>query len=104
MEKRRMRIHAGEAEEENEKQSTDFREDTCCPSVFVQMTAQLKKVCMRGAFGVIGTIDKANSHFDPTQMGLGLRHHIDVAVNRCRPYSHHICQWNDYSCMFRADM
>ena len=28
-------------------------------------------VCVRGVPGVTGTFGKANSHFNPTQMGLG---------------------------------
>ena len=30
-----------------------------------------KTVCVRGVPGVTGTIGKANSHFNPTQTGLG---------------------------------
>ena len=30
-----------------------------------------KMVCVRGLPGVTGTLRKANSHFNPTQMGLG---------------------------------
>ena len=30
-----------------------------------------KMVCVRGVFGIIGTIRKANSHFDLTQTGSG---------------------------------
>ena len=30
-----------------------------------------KMVCVRGLPGVTGTLGKANSHFNPTQMGLG---------------------------------
>ena len=29
-----------------------------------------KIICVRGVPGVTGTLGKANSHFDPTQMGL----------------------------------
>ena len=30
-----------------------------------------KMICVRGVPGVTGTLRKANSHFDPTQTGLG---------------------------------
>ena len=30
-----------------------------------------KMICVRGVSGVTGTLGKANSHFDPTQTGLG---------------------------------
>ena len=30
-----------------------------------------KMVCVRGVPGVTGTLGKANSHFNPTQTGLG---------------------------------
>ena len=30
-----------------------------------------KMVCLRGVLGVTGTLRKANSHFNPTQTGLG---------------------------------
>ena len=31
-----------------------------------------KMVCVKGVPGVTGTLEKSNSHFDPTQMGLGI--------------------------------
>ena len=42
-----------------------------------------KMVCVRGVPGVTGTLGKANSHFDPTQMGRGLHHHVEAAVDWC---------------------
>ena len=36
-------------------------------------------VCARGVPGVTGTLGKANSHFDPTQLGS----HDEAAVDRC---------------------
>ena len=40
-------------------------------------------VCVRGVLGVTGTLGKANSHFDPTQTGGGLLHHVEAAVDWC---------------------
>ena len=42
-----------------------------------------KMVCVRGVPGVTGTLGKANSHFDPTQTGLGPHHHVEAAVDWC---------------------
>ena len=42
-----------------------------------------KMVCVRGVPGVIRTLGKANSHFDPTQTGRGPHHHVDAAVDWC---------------------
>ena len=52
---------------EERKQSTDFREAACCPYAVLQRAARQKTVCMREVPGVTGTIEKANSHFYPTQ-------------------------------------
>ena len=40
-----------------------------------------KMVCVRGVPGVTGTLRKANNHFDPTQTGWGLHHHVEAAVD-----------------------
>ena len=42
-----------------------------------------KMLCVRGVPGVTGTLGKANSHFDPTQTGQGLHHHVEAAVDWC---------------------
>ena len=42
-----------------------------------------KVICVRGVPGVTGTLGKANSHFDPTQMGRGPHHHVEAAVDWC---------------------
>ena len=34
-----------------------------------------------GVLGVTGILGKANNHFDPTQMGQGPHHHVEVAVD-----------------------
>ena len=52
---------------ERRRQATDFREAVCCPSAVVQGAARLKNGS-RGVPGVTGTLRKANSHFDPTQI------------------------------------
>ena len=52
---------------EERKQPTDFKEAACRPSEVVQRAARRKMVCMRKLLGVPGILEKANSHFDPTQ-------------------------------------
>ena len=42
-----------------------------------------KMVCVRGVPTVTGTLGKANNHFDPTQTGRGLHHHVEAAVDWC---------------------
>ena len=42
-----------------------------------------KMVCVRGVPRVTGTFGKANSHFNPTQTGLGPHLHVEVAVDWC---------------------
>ena len=42
-----------------------------------------KMVRVRGVPRVTGTFRKANSHFDPTQTGRGLHHHVEAAVDWC---------------------
>ena len=53
------------------RQETDFKEAACCPSVVLQGQHCEKMFFVGGVSGVTGTLGKANSHFDPTQMGLG---------------------------------
>ena len=38
----------------------------------IRMLPDKKMLCVRGVPGVTGTLGKANSHFDPTQTGLGI--------------------------------
>ena len=40
-------------------------------------------VCVRGVPGITGTLGKATSLFDPTQMGSGTHHHVEAAVHWC---------------------
>ena len=54
-----------------ERRQADFEETACYPSAVVQGLHNEKMVCVRGVPGVTGTLGKANSHFDPTQTGLG---------------------------------
>ena len=78
----RMNVAAYQEKEKNKKaskreageerrQTTNFKEDACYPSTVVQGAAQQKMICVRGVPGVTGTLGKANSHFNSTQMGLG---------------------------------
>ena len=64
--KRTSKRKAGE-----ERRHADFKEAVCYPSAIVHGAARKKMVCVRGVTGVIGTRGKANSHFNPTQTGLG---------------------------------
>ena len=77
-----MNVSAHQDKEKNEKtgkrkegeeriQETDFKKAACCTSVVVQGLHGKKMVCVGGVPGVTGTLGKANSHFDPTQTGLG---------------------------------
>ena len=54
-----------------ERKQADFKEVACYPSAVVQRLNGEKMVCVRGVPGLTGTLRKANSHFNPTQMGLG---------------------------------
>ena len=56
---------------EERKHAADFKEAVYCSSVVVQWAAQRKNEW--GVPGVIGTLGKANSYFDPTQTGSGRR-------------------------------
>ena len=42
-----------------------------------------KMVCVMGVPGVTGTLEKTNSHFDPTQTGRGPHHHVEAAIDWC---------------------
>ena len=53
------------------RQATDFKEASCCTSAVVQGKNCKKMICVRGVPGITGTLGKANSHFVPTQTGLG---------------------------------
>ena len=54
-------------EAEERKQATDFKKAMCCPCAVVQETARRKNGCVKGMPGVTGTLEKANSHLNPTQ-------------------------------------
>ena len=56
-------------EKKKREQATDFKEAVCCPSAIVQGATERKNEW--GVPRVTGTLGKANSHFDPTQTGLG---------------------------------
>ena len=57
-----------------QRRQADFKEAACYPSAVVQRLHGEKMVCVRGVPGVTGTLGKANSHFNPTQTGLGPHH------------------------------
>ena len=61
----------GKREAGEERRQADFKEAACHPSAVVQGLHGKKMVCVRGVPGVTGTLRKANSHFNPTQTGLG---------------------------------
>ena len=42
-----------------------------------------KMVCAREVPWITGTLGKTNSHFNPTQTGLGPHHHVEAAVDWC---------------------
>ena len=46
-----------------------------------------KMICVRGVHGVIGTLGKANSHFDPTKTDRGPHHYVEAAVDWCSSIS-----------------
>ena len=60
-----------------QRRQTDFIEAACYPFVVVQGEI----VCVRGVPRLTGTLGKTNSHFNPTQTGLGLHHHVEAAVD-----------------------
>ena len=76
-----MNVAAHQDKEKNEKsgkrkagverRQASFKEAACYPSAVVQGVHGKKMVCVRRVPGVTGTLRKANSHFNPTQMGLG---------------------------------
>ena len=75
-----MNVAAHQKKEKNEKtgkrkageerRQADFKEVACYPSV-VQGAAWQKIVCVGGMPRATGILRKANSHFNPTQTGLG---------------------------------
>ena len=78
----RMNAAAHQEKEKNEKtgkrnagkerrQENDFKEAACCHSAVIRGQHGEKMVCVGGVLRVTGTLGKANSHFDPTQTGLG---------------------------------
>ena len=54
-----------------ERRQANFKEAACYFSAPVQRAAQQKNGLCEKSAGVTGTLGKANSHFDPTQTGLG---------------------------------
>ena len=54
-----------------ERRQANFTEAACYPSADVQGQHGEKIVCVRGVPRVTGNLGKANSHFNPTQTGLG---------------------------------
>ena len=57
---------------EGRRQATDFKEAVRCPSAIIQQKALQKTVCAREVPGVTGTLEEANSHFEPTHMESGI--------------------------------
>ena len=76
-----MNVAAHQEKEKNEKtrkrkageerRQTDFKETACYPSAVVQGAARRKNALCEGRPGVNETLEKANSHFNPIQTGLG---------------------------------
>ena len=64
-----------------ERRQANFKKTACYPSAVVQGAARRKNGLCEGLPGVTGTLGKANSHFDPTQMGRGSHHHVEAAVD-----------------------
>ena len=60
---------------EERRQATNFKEAVCCPSVVVQRVSTEKK--WKGVPWVTGVFEKANSHFEPTQMKSGTARRLD---------------------------
>ena len=61
----------GEKKAGEERRQADFKEAACYPFAVTQGAARRKMVCVRRSPWVTGTLEKANSHFNPTQTGLG---------------------------------
>ena len=55
--------------ERQEKTGDQFQKGACCSSTFVQGAAGKKMVGAKRVLGVTGILGKANSHFDPTDIG-----------------------------------
>ena len=74
-----MNVATHQEKEKNEKMSKRKEEED--RSILKRLGATLlqsfrglhgeKMLCVRGVPGVTGTLGKANSHFNPTQAGLG---------------------------------
>ena len=54
-----------------ERRQADFKEAACYPSAVDQGAARRKNGLCEGSDRVTGTLGKTNSHFKPTQTGLG---------------------------------
>ena len=77
----RMNVAAYQDKEKNEKtgmrkageerRQADFKETVGYLSAVVQRAARQKNAFCEGSARVTGTLGKANSHFKPTQTGLG---------------------------------
>ena len=77
-----MRTRARERQENRENRSILKRLCTTLLQSFRVLHGE-KMVCVRGVPGVTGTLGKANSHFNPTPMLLGLHHHVQAAGDWC---------------------
>ena len=66
--RRRARERQGKR---RKKQATDFKAAMCCSSAVVQRAARQKNGLVRGVLMIIGTLEKASSHFVSTQTGSG---------------------------------
>ena len=76
-----MNVAAHQEKKKNEKmgkrkagekrRQVDLKKLRATPSTVVQGLHRKKMVCVRGVPGVTGTLGRANSHFDQTQMGFG---------------------------------
>ena len=88
-----MNVATHQEKEKNEKtvkrkagvkrRQANFKEAACYPSAVVQGLHGKKMVCVWGVPRVTGTLRKTNSHFDPTQTGRELHHHVEAAVDWC---------------------
>ena len=76
-----MNVAAHQKKEKNEKtgkrkageerRQADFKQAVCYPPAVVQGAARQKNGLCEEVPGLTGTLGKANSHFYPTQTGLG---------------------------------
>ena len=86
-----MNVTAHQEKEKNEETKTDRRKektgDRFLKSCVLLLCGRLGGSTAKkssGVPGVTGTLGKANSHFDPTERGRRLHHHVEAAVDWCR--------------------